>query len=135
MWHLGLILSPDFQPKADAAHQQTMTMIKDAGISYLHVFPYSPRQSTPAAAMPQLDAAVIKQRAGELRELGKAQLHQHLETAIGTLQIECWSNPAMSGMAKISQRSGLISRFVPASSLVDVKIYRRDQDMLLAHAV
>ena len=130
----GADIIAGFPTESDAAHEQTMAMIKDAGISYLHVFPYSPRQSTPAAAMPQLDAAVIKQRAGALRELGKAQLHQHLETAIGTtdrMLVESGNVGHGKNFAKIR----LDQPFVPASSLVDVKIYRRDHDMLLAHAV
>ena len=130
----GADIIAGFPTESNSAHQQTMTMIKDAGISYLHVFPYSPRQSTPAAAMPQLDAAVIKQRAGALRELGKAQLHQHLETAIGTtdrMLVESGNVGHGKNFAKIK----LDQPFVPASSLVDVKIYRCDQDMLLAHAV
>ena len=109
-------------------------MIKDAGISYLHVFPYSPRPSTSAADMPQLDGTVIKQRAAELRELGKTQLHQHLETVIGSTDrvlVESGNVGHGRNFAKIR----LDQPFVPASTLVDVKIYRRDQDMLLAHAV
>ena len=129
----GADIIAGFPTESDAAHQQTMTMIKDAGISYLHVFPYSPRQSTPAAAMPQLDAAVIKQRAGALRELGKAaspasrNCHWHDRQNAGRIR-QC---RAGKNFAKIR----LDQPFVPASSLVDVKIYRRDQDMLLAHAV
>ena len=80
----GADIIAGFPTESWSAHRQTMAMIKDAGISYLHVFPYSPRPSTPAADMPQLDGAVVKQRAGELREFGKAQLHHHLETVIGT---------------------------------------------------
>jgi threonylcarbamoyladenosine tRNA methylthiotransferase MtaB len=130
----GADIIAGFPTESWSAHRQTMAMIKDAGISYLHVFPYSPRPSTPAADMPQLDGAVIKQRAGELRELGKAQLHQHLETVIGTtdrMLVESGNVGHGRNFAKIR----LDQPFVPASTLVDVKIYRRDQDMLLAHAV
>ena len=130
----GADIIAGFPTESWSAHRQTMAMIKDAGISYLHVFPYSPRPSTPAADMPQLDGAVIKQRAGELRELGKAQLHQHLETVIGTtdrMLVESGNVGHGRNFAKIR----LDKPFVPASTLVDVKIYRRDQDMLLAHAV
>ena len=130
----GADIIAGFPTESDAAHQQTMAMIKDAGISYLHVFPYSPRESTPAAEMPQLDAAVIKQRAGELRDLGELQLHQHLETAIGTTD-KMLVESSNVGHGKNFAKIRLDHPLVPASSLVDVKIYQREQDMLLAHAV
>ena len=130
----GADIIAGFPTESWSAHRQTMAMIKDAGISYLHVFPYSPRPLTPAADMPQLDGAMIKQRAGELRELGKAQLRQHLETVIGTtdrMLVETGNIGHGRNFAKIL----LDQPFVPPSTLVDVKIYRRDQDILLAHAV
>jgi len=129
----GADIIAGFPTETDAAHDQTMAMIKDAGISYLHVFPYSPRPSTPAADMPQLDGAVIKQRAAALRALGTVQLHQHLDKAIGTkdqLLVESGNVGHGKNFAKIR----LDQPFVPASTLVDVTIYGRDKDTLLARA-
>jgi len=120
-----------FPTETDAAHAQNMAMIKAAGISYLHVFPYSPRPDTPAAAMPQLDGATIKQRAADLRALGAAQLDQHLDNAIGTsdqLLVESGNIGHGKNFAKIR----LDQPFMPASTLVDVTIYGRDKDVLLA---
>jgi threonylcarbamoyladenosine tRNA methylthiotransferase MtaB len=120
-----------FPTETDAAHAQNMAMIKAAGISYLHVFPYSPRPGTPAAAMPQLDGATIKQRAADLRALGAAQLDQHLDNAIGTsdqLLVESGNIGHGKNFAKIR----LDQPFMPASTLVDVTIYGRDKDVLLA---
>ncbi|WLS07022.1 tRNA (N(6)-L-threonylcarbamoyladenosine(37)-C(2))-methylthiotransferase MtaB [Shinella sumterensis] len=55
----------------------------DCGIAHLHVFPYSPRPGTPAARMPQLDRALVKERAARLRETGKRLAEAHLVSMIG----------------------------------------------------
>ena len=130
----GADIIAGFPTETEAAHKQTMAMVKDAGISYLHVFPYSPRPSTPAADMPQLDGAVIKQRAADLRHLGSSQMHQHLDKLVGStdsLLVESGNVGHGKNFAKIR----LDQPFVPASSIVEVKIYQRDQDLLLARAV
>ncbi|MGQ3210586.1 MAG: tRNA (N(6)-L-threonylcarbamoyladenosine(37)-C(2))-methylthiotransferase MtaB [Shinella sp.] len=59
---------------------------EDCGIAHLHVFPYSPRVGTPAARMPQLDRAVVKERAGRLRDTGQRLHEAHLEQMVGTVQ-------------------------------------------------
>ncbi len=59
-------------------------MIRELGIVHGHIFPYSPRPGTPAARMPQVDKAVIKQRAGELREAVSALRADWLASLVGT---------------------------------------------------
>jgi threonylcarbamoyladenosine tRNA methylthiotransferase MtaB len=121
-----------FPTETVSAHAQNMAMIQMAGISYLHVFPYSPRPATPAAAMPQVDGATIKKRASDLRALGSVLLNHHLDEVIGMpdqLLIESGNVGHGKNFAKIR----LDQPFVPASTLVDVKIYGRDKDVLLAH--
>jgi len=52
-------------------------------MTFLHVFPYSPRPGTPAARMPQVNGGLRKERAKRLRELGTAQVDKHMQTLIG----------------------------------------------------
>ncbi|WP_439626423.1 tRNA (N(6)-L-threonylcarbamoyladenosine(37)-C(2))-methylthiotransferase MtaB [Shinella sp.] len=59
---------------------------EDCGIAHLHVFPYSPRASTPAARMPQLDRALVKERASRLRDVGKRLHEAHLDGMVGSTQ-------------------------------------------------
>jgi threonylcarbamoyladenosine tRNA methylthiotransferase MtaB len=66
--------------------ENTLALVDDAGLSYLHVFPFSARQGTPAARMPQLDPRSIKERARALREKGVVSLGRHLAKLIGTEQ-------------------------------------------------
>jgi threonylcarbamoyladenosine tRNA methylthiotransferase MtaB len=82
----GADLIAGFPTETDAMFENTLTLVDDAGLSYLHVFPFSARQGTPAARMPQLDPRSIKERARALREKGVASLARHLAKLIGTEQ-------------------------------------------------
>src|SRR5262245_29754752 len=62
---------------------RSLDLVDECGLTQLHVFPFSLRPGTPAARMPQVDRAVIKERARRLREKGEAALKRHLDTEIG----------------------------------------------------
>ena len=57
--------------------------MQDCDLTWLHVFPYSPRNGTPAARMPQLEKKYVKARAAALRKLGKVMAEKHLLAQIG----------------------------------------------------
>jgi threonylcarbamoyladenosine tRNA methylthiotransferase MtaB len=61
----------------------TVRLVEETGLAYLHVFPFSPRPGTPAARMPQLQRAVIKARAERLRDTGAQALARHLDRQVG----------------------------------------------------
>ena len=58
-------------------------LIEKCNLTHLHVFPYSPRENTPAARMPQLDKSIIKNRANKLRQKGIEKLKQKIAKRIG----------------------------------------------------
>jgi threonylcarbamoyladenosine tRNA methylthiotransferase MtaB len=60
-----------------------LTLIEDAGLEYVHVFPFSPRAGTPAARMPQLDRTLVKARAERLRMAGEAATKRFLDGIVG----------------------------------------------------
>ncbi|PYE32962.1 threonylcarbamoyladenosine tRNA methylthiotransferase MtaB [Rhizobium sp. PP-F2F-G38] len=62
------------------------TLAQEAGIASLHVFPYSPREGTPAARMPQHDPLLIRERAARLRAIGEVLARDHLTSMVGTTQ-------------------------------------------------
>jgi len=64
---IGADLIAGFPTEDEAMHAANRSIIRELGIVHGHVFPYSPRPGTPAARMPQLDKATIKDRAAELR--------------------------------------------------------------------
>jgi threonylcarbamoyladenosine tRNA methylthiotransferase MtaB len=58
--------------------------VDEAGLSYLHVFPFSARKGTPAARMPQLDRRIVKARAMRLRAAGTSALDRRLASLVGS---------------------------------------------------
>lgn len=75
-----------FPTETEDHFQGTVRLAEEAQIAQLHVFPYSPRPGTPAARMPQVDRALVKERAKRLRETGQALMSAHLEQLTGTTQ-------------------------------------------------
>ena len=79
----GADLIAGFPTESQAMFENTVSLIAEAGLSFLHVFPFSPRPGTPAARMPQVNRAVIKARAAELRAAGQQALSHHLDAQVG----------------------------------------------------
>jgi len=63
---------------------RSLDLIDECGITYLHVFPFSPRQGTPAARMPQVAREIVRERARLLRRKGDAGLERHLAREVGS---------------------------------------------------
>ncbi len=79
----GCDLIAGFPTETEEAFEQSVSLIEAAGLSYCHIFPFSPRPGTPAAKMPQLERATIKARAERLRAAGSAALVRHLDARVG----------------------------------------------------
>ena len=86
----GIVFGADiiagFPTETEAHFADSMALVADCGLTFLHVFPYSARKGTPAARMPQLAGPVIRDRAARLRGLGDAALARHLASRVGTEQ-------------------------------------------------
>jgi len=79
----GADMIAGFPTETEEMFANAARLAEDCGIAHLHVFPYSPRPGTPAARMPQLDRALVKDRAARLRETGKRLHEAHLVSMIG----------------------------------------------------
>jgi threonylcarbamoyladenosine tRNA methylthiotransferase MtaB len=79
----GADIIAGFPTESEDAFARSLDLIDACGLTQLHVFPFSPRPGTPAARMPQLDRALIKERAHRLREKGEAALARHLAREVG----------------------------------------------------
>jgi threonylcarbamoyladenosine tRNA methylthiotransferase MtaB len=75
----GADLIAGFPTESDGAFENTLRLVEECGLTWLHVFPFSPRAGVPAARMPQVAPAVAKARAERLRALGVARAAAHLE--------------------------------------------------------
>lgn len=82
----GADLIAGFPTETEGMFENSLRLIEEAGLSYCHVFPFSPRKGTPAARMPQLRREIAKERAGRLRKVGEAQLAHHLGGLVGSEQ-------------------------------------------------
>lgn len=80
---LGADLIAGFPTETAEMFRLTFDLIEECGLAFVHVFPYSVRPGTPAARMPQLPGAVIKERAARLRAAGEAALATELASRIG----------------------------------------------------
>ncbi len=81
---LGADFIAGFPTEDEAMFADTLSLIDAARIAYVHAFAFSPRVGTPAARMPQLPPAVIKERAQQLRTHAQASLQRHLQQRVGT---------------------------------------------------
>ena len=82
----GADLIAGFPTETEEMFENTLRLIDEAGLSLLHVFPFSPRNGTPAARMPQVPRALAKERAGRLRAKGESALAQRLSGLVGSEQ-------------------------------------------------
>ncbi|NBZ87365.1 tRNA (N(6)-L-threonylcarbamoyladenosine(37)-C(2))-methylthiotransferase MtaB [Stagnihabitans tardus] len=79
----GADLIAGFPTETEEMFENTLRLVQDCRLTFLHVFPYSPRKGTPAARMPQVKGPLIKERAARLRAAGDAALLRHLQAQQG----------------------------------------------------
>ena len=91
----GADIIAGFPTETEDAFANSLKLVVDCGLTWLHVFPYSPRPGTPAARMPQVGGAAIKTRAARLRQAGEAALAVHLRAQAGKTHHILIENPRM----------------------------------------
>ena len=111
----GADIIAGFPTETEAMFENSVSLIKDCGLTFLHVFPFSPRKGTPAARMPQVSGGVIKERAARLRGAGEAALKGYLKGQVGRVLPVLMEGPRMGrteGFAEVdfgeSQAEGKI---------------------------
>ncbi|MER8572247.1 tRNA (N(6)-L-threonylcarbamoyladenosine(37)-C(2))-methylthiotransferase MtaB [Mesorhizobium sp. M1409] len=86
----GIVFGADiiagFPTETEEMFENSEKIVEECGLTHLHVFPFSPREGTPAARMPQLRRELVKQRAARLRAAGDAAYRRHLSSLSGTRQ-------------------------------------------------
>jgi threonylcarbamoyladenosine tRNA methylthiotransferase MtaB len=81
---LGADMIAGFPTEDEAMFARSLALVEEAGLDYLHVFPYSARPGTPAARMPQLSGTIVKERAAKLRAAGSAATTRALAARMGS---------------------------------------------------
>ena len=93
----GADIIAGFPTETDPMFENSLALVADCDIAWLHVFPFSPRPGTPAARMPQLAGDIIKERAAALRDAGARQAQKRLRR-VSARANPCWlKNPAKAG--------------------------------------
>jgi threonylcarbamoyladenosine tRNA methylthiotransferase MtaB len=83
---LGADIIAGFPTETDAMFERSLDLVEECGLTFLHVFPYSPRPGTPAARMPQVAGPEIRERARRLRAAGESALRKRLASEIGAVR-------------------------------------------------
>jgi threonylcarbamoyladenosine tRNA methylthiotransferase MtaB len=86
----GIVFGADiiagFPTETEEMFVNSLGIVEECGLTHLHVFPFSPREGTPAAKMPQVRREIIKERAARLRAAGEAAYRRHLDALTGSRQ-------------------------------------------------
>ena len=104
--------------------ENSLKLVDECGLAFLHVFPFSPRPGTPAEKMPQLDGATIKARAAQLRAHGDAARLAFLDSQIGkqiSVLVEKTGDSTSEGRAENFARV-LVPAAQPSGSLLAMRV-------------
>jgi threonylcarbamoyladenosine tRNA methylthiotransferase MtaB len=91
----GADIIAGFPTETEAAFDNALRLVEDCHLTWLHVFPFSARPGTPAARMPQLNGAIVRDRAARLRAAGAARVARHLAEQQGRRHRVLMENPRM----------------------------------------
>jgi threonylcarbamoyladenosine tRNA methylthiotransferase MtaB len=126
----GADIIAGFPTESEEMFARSLSLVEECGITHLHVFPFSPRQGTPAARMPQVARPVVKERARRLREAGERALRRHLDGEIGARRQVLTE---LNGIGRTRQFTAvrLPARMQPGQML-ELTIARHDGQKLIA---
>jgi threonylcarbamoyladenosine tRNA methylthiotransferase MtaB len=91
----GADIIAGFPTETEGMFENSLRLVEDCGLTFLHVFPFSPRKGTPAARMPQVKGPLIRERAARLRAAGDAALARHLAAQVGMTHRVLLEGPRM----------------------------------------
>ena len=126
----GADIIAGFPTETDAMFDNSLKLVTDCDLTWLHVFPYSARQGTPAARMPAVNGAVIKERAARLRMAGDTQVAHHLTAQQGRLHHILMESPTMGRTEQFTEVH--FSQPQPEGEIVTAKIAGQQAGHLLA---
>jgi threonylcarbamoyladenosine tRNA methylthiotransferase MtaB len=122
-----------FPTETDEHFENSLNLITEAGLVFNHIFPYSIREGTPAAKMPQVDGKVKKERAKLLRDAGQCELEKFLKTFVGSSQKVLLENGNIARCENFLQvKLTEIPDGVEVGDIFEVQIVGSDGQKLLA---
>jgi len=126
----GADIIAGFPTESEDMFGRSLDLVDECGLTQLHVFPFSPRPGTPAARMPQLDRAVVKERARRLRQKAETAVRAHLEREVGNRRCVLTESRALGRTEQFTPVR--LSAPVAPGTLLDLDIAGHDGRQLLA---
>ena len=124
----GADIISGFPTETSQAHKNTLKLIKEANINFVHAFPFSPREGTPAAKMKMLSSETINRRAKEIRDLGHKNKIKYFKSIINNHK-KVLMEEGNKGYTECFSRVQINEKISPGS-LVDVKIISSNKNNL-----
>lgn len=129
----GADLIAGFPTETDEMFENTLRLVEEAGLAFLHVFPFSPRPGTPAARMPAVRGGVVKARAARLRAAGEAGLVRHLDRQAGRTLSALVERPGVARADDFTEIA--LTGEAPIGELATVRVTGHDGRRLLAEVL
>jgi threonylcarbamoyladenosine tRNA methylthiotransferase MtaB len=126
----GADIIAGFPTETEEHFAASLALVQDCDLTWLHVFPYSARQGTPAARMPAVDGAAIKDRAARLRAAGAHGVARHLAGQVGRAHSILMESPRMGRTEQFTEVTFDADR--PVGDLVKATITGHSETALLA---
>ena len=133
----GADIIAGFPTETDEMFEDSLKMIKECNLTHLHIFPYSIRENTPAARMPQIPKPIIKERAKILREEGEKEMQKYLKNQVGTstfVLVETVKENISYGKSQHFTKIKIQS-LVKIGDIVKCKITNISENILSAHII
>jgi threonylcarbamoyladenosine tRNA methylthiotransferase MtaB len=129
----GADLIAGFPTETDVMFANSLSVVDDCNLTYLHVFPFSPRAGTPAARMPQIERRIVKERAARLRDKGTATLSRFLDRHANS---EVQLLVEKGGVGRTPQFAEMrVPAAIPAGALVRARVSGHDGQRLSGEVV
>ena len=125
----GADIIAGFPTETDKSFKNSIKLIKECGLTWLHIFPYSKRDGTPAARMPQVDGKTIKNRSKLLRLVGKKARSKYLTEQIGKQHKVLMESSLLGRTEQFAEVS--FTNPLPEGSIVDVTIQNASKSQLI----
>ncbi|QFT91367.1 Threonylcarbamoyladenosine tRNA methylthiotransferase MtaB [Roseovarius sp. THAF9] len=126
----GADIIAGFPTETETAFENSLRLVEECGLTWLHVFPYSPRPGTPAARMPQVDGRAIKDRAARLRAAGEARVARHLDEQKGRVHRVLLENARMGRTEQFTEVT--FGSDQPEGQIVSARVTGHDASRLTA---
>jgi threonylcarbamoyladenosine tRNA methylthiotransferase MtaB len=130
----GIVFGADiiagFPTETEAMFENSLKLVEDCGLTFLHVFPFSPRKGTPAARMPQVRGPEVKDRAARLRAAGDAALDRHLREQVGRVHQILTEGPRLGRTEQFTEVAFSVDQ--PEGTILTATITGQSAGRLLA---